>query len=298
MALLLKKNVLFGDVSLSFIEGTTGTYRINLTGLSNSAIDTGLNFNKAFKASASIPTEVQNKLGTFNADKSSFTTSLTKLLPTTDTTLPYIVKALTPMAEALFKQVNFSVSDLSVTTVDGNTVVSGLLGNGHKLTFTVGSQLLAMDYSVSNPIDLETIFPTAPVIKDFVFNNLQFVLTNQAFAVTNPKLGEISVSKGFNFIGTIDFSKINNGVANTLSQDLSIHTLSVQMNVDPNTGLALKAAISSKLTLVSVDDFKATMSNADLDLTVDSKSKFSGKLTGDIELTGYDWTCLLYTTYS
>jgi Ca2+-binding RTX toxin-like protein len=73
-------------------------------------------------------------------------------------------------------------------------------------------------------------------------------------------------------------------------KSIGLQQLDLKVHHDSVKDLTTLKAHATAVTLYQVKDgFTATLVKGDLDIKVE-KSKFSGKLTGDVELTGYDWT--------
>jgi hypothetical protein len=226
-------------------------------------------------------------LGTLSDDQSSFSVSSNQIY-TKNSLIPAASQAMNAVFTTLFGA-EITISQLNITTYEGNTAVSGLLSNGQRLTVILGTAT-AVDYAISGGMDLGDL-TGLDFLKGIGLNSAEFVLSSEGVTVNNPTLGDIGVGGGATVIGAMDLSTSSNQAFKFMSDYLHIDTLVGTLSLDPlEKGVALTGAINTDITFIKIDAFSMTETQIALSASLGVDLVPSIGLSNTIEITGYDPT--------
>ncbi|MDB9373568.1 hypothetical protein [Nodularia sphaerocarpa] len=166
--------------------------------------------------------------------------------------------------------------------------LTGLL-HSQEFWLTLGKRT-TLHYKLPDDIDFSRLTNGIPVINDFKLINPELILTNIGYSSTHSKLGRINLSRGFNFIGDIDFTNAKTNFGSFIHSKLGIASLGVLISFNPGGLVSLTGNIQGNIQLFSVENFNATFTNLliGLDIGVDLEPSFG--LSGNLALQGYDPT--------
>ena len=273
-----------GTGVLSYDEDGSGANSSNvLAQLSPNLSLTNANFLVTLPAAMK---DTLNALGTLPANQGNFSVTSEQIY-TKDSLISVAADAMSVVFSSLFGEA-VTISQLNITTYDGNTAVSGLLSNGQRLTIILGNAT-AIDYAISGGMDLGTL-TGLDFLKGMGLNSAQFVLSSEGVTINNPTLGWIDVGRGASIIGTIDLSTSNNQAFKFISDYLGIDTLVGYLSLDPEDGVALTGEVNTDITFIRTGAFSITETQMALSAGVGVDLVPSVGISNTLEITGYDPT--------
>ena len=237
----------------------------------------------------SLPSAMKDTLsalGTLSADQGSFSVSSNQIY-TKNSLIPVASQAMSAVFSGLFGN-TVTISQLNITTYDGNTAVSGLLSNGQRLTIILGNAT-AIDYAISGGMDLGNL-TGLDFLKGIGLNSAEFVLSSEGVTVNNPTLGAIGVSRGATVIGVMDLSASSNQAFKFISNNLGIKSLVGYLSLDPEDGVALTGEVNTDITFIRTGGFSVTETQIALSAGVGFDLVPSIGISNTLEITGYDPT--------
>lgn len=163
------------------------------------------------------------------------------------------------------------------------------LFNSQNIELNFGKQT-TLKYKLPNDINFSTLTNQIPILNELNLINPELIISNTSYCFAHSKLGQINLSRGFNFIGDINFSKINTNFGNFIHNQLNIGCLSTLISFNPTGQVHLTGNIPSNIQLFSLQKFSATVSNLLLELKIESDLEPNLGLTGNLILQGYDPT--------
>ncbi|BAY22819.1 Na-Ca exchanger/integrin-beta4 [Calothrix sp. NIES-2100] len=147
-----------------------------------------------------------------------------------------------------------------------------------------------LKYQLNRAIDFSDLTNSIPIIKDLKLIKPEIIITNTGYPFDHPKLGQINLSRGFNFIGDVNFNNLDTNFSNFINSKLETSYLRVLISFDPGGQVSLTGHIPQNMQLFSVEQFNATFNNLLLGLNIGSDLEPNFGLTGNLILQGYDPT--------
>ncbi|WDD36895.1 hypothetical protein PQG02_34215 (plasmid) [Nostoc sp. UHCC 0926] len=147
-----------------------------------------------------------------------------------------------------------------------------------------------LKYKLNNDFKFSNLTKELPIINDLKISNLELIITDAEHYFVHSKLGYINLSRGFNFIGNIDFNNIQTNFSSFIHRSLGIGCLGAIINFNPAGQVSLTGNIAGDIQLFSQQQFKATFNNLLIGLNIGADLEPNFGLTGNLILQGYDPT--------
>ncbi|BAZ09542.1 Na-Ca exchanger/integrin-beta4 [Calothrix sp. NIES-4071] len=210
----------------------------------------------------------------------------------TSSTVPYMDMALDKIIAGTFGSSEFILSapklGIFKNIQEIELRLQGLFNSQNiKLVF---SKQTTLKYQLPNDINFSSLTNQIPILNELNLINPELIITNITYCYAHSKLGQINLSRGFNFIGDINFSNIKTNFGNFIHNQLKIDCLGTLISFNPIGQVNLTGNIPSSIQLFSVQKFSATFSNLLIKLNIESDLEPNFGLTGNLILQGYDPT--------
>ena len=164
----------------------------------------------------------------------------------------------------------------------------GLLNNqGIELFF---GKETTLKYKLNEDFIFSNIASKLPIINNLKLSNPELIITDTEHCFLHSKLGCINLSRGFNFIGNIDFNNLQTNFSSFIHRSLGIGCLGAIINFNPAGQVSLTGNIAGDIQLFSQQQFKATFNNLLIGLNIGADLEPNFGLTGNLILQGYDPT--------
>ncbi|MTJ52836.1 hypothetical protein FJR38_09260 [Anabaena sp. UHCC 0253] len=160
--------------------------------------------------------------------------------------------------------------------------------NGQEIDLNFKKDDIKFSYSLPNEIDFGSIARGIPLLSAFKLTNPELTISDVSEQINHPTLGLINLTQGFNFTGDINFAQGTDVYSRFISGQLGIDSLGVHVGLNTSTGATLTGIMAGDVPLFSSGDFSATLTNAKLNLAVDSNISPSFGIAAGISFTGYD----------
>ncbi|MCC5654868.1 hypothetical protein LC609_34920 [Nostoc sp. XA013] len=164
----------------------------------------------------------------------------------------------------------------------------GLLNNQDVELF-FGTQTI-LKYKLNKDFIFRNLTSKLPIINDLKLSNPELIINENEHDFIHSQLGCINLSRGFNFIGNIDFNNLQTNFSSFIHRSLGIGCLRAIINFNPAGQVRLTANIAGDIQLFSQQQFKATFSNLLIGLNIEADLEPNFGLTGNLTLQGYDPT--------
>ncbi|BAY79100.1 hemolysin-type calcium-binding region (plasmid) [Nostoc linckia NIES-25] len=214
-----------------------------------------------------------------------------------DSVIPFIDTAIDGITTGIFGTPNLTLSQLGLNLSNKNNKkqlkLSGLL-NGNSVDFsfekTNTTTKTTFDYKLANTIDFGQLAGDIPILNSFKIQNPELILTTEAYNLNSPDLGNLKLTKGFNFIGNLNFAEVNTYIGKFIHDKLGIGNLNAYIGINP-AGLINFTGIVPQLTnasLINVGDFTANLDNFSLGFEIKNLNPVL-RVSGGLKLKGYDF---------
>ena len=164
----------------------------------------------------------------------------------------------------------------------------GLL-NSQDVELVFGTQTI-LKYKLNKDFIFRNLTSELPIINDLKLSNPELIITDTEHEFIHSKLGCINLSRGFNFIGNIDFNNLQTNFSSFIHRSLGIGCLGAIINFNPAGQVSLTGNIAGDIQLFSQQQFKATFNNLLIGLNTGADLEPNFGLTGNLILQGYDPT--------
>ncbi|MBE8992328.1 hypothetical protein IQ275_35465 [Nostoc sp. LEGE 12450] len=164
----------------------------------------------------------------------------------------------------------------------------GLL-NTQEVELFFGAQTI-LKYKLNKDVVFSDITSKLPIINDLKLSNPELIINENEHKFIHLKLGCINLSRGFNFIGNIDFNNLQTNFSSFIHRSLRIGCLEAIINFNPAGQISLTGNIAGDIQLFSQQKFQATFSNLLIGLNIEADLEPNFGLTGNLILQGYDPT--------
>ncbi|MBE9206320.1 hypothetical protein IQ244_07300 [Nostoc sp. LEGE 06077] len=164
--------------------------------------------------------------------------------------------------------------------------ITGLL-NKQKIELIFG-QPTTLKYKLIKNFAFNFLPSELPIFHDLKLKNSELILTDTGYCYTHPKLGCINLSRGFNFIGDIDFKNFPANFSSFIQQNLKMTRFAAMISFNPAGQVSLTSNIAGDIQLFCQQQFKATFNNLLINLNIGSNLEPNFGLTGNLILEGYD----------
>ncbi|WP_445632839.1 hypothetical protein NSTC745_04416 [Nostoc sp. DSM 114161] len=255
-----------------------------------------------------LPTNIKDKLPLGDVDlvlsnqgislnfANSFNLDLGKVF-SLDSVIPFIDTAIDGITTGIFGTPNLTLSQLGLNLSYKNNQkqlkLNGLL-NGNSVDFsfdkTKTNTKTTFGYKLANTIDFGQLTGDIPILNSFKIQNPELILTTEAYNLNSPDLGNLKLTKGFNFIGNLNFAEVNTDIGKFINKKLGIGNLNAYIGINP-AGLINFTGIVPQLTnasLIDVGDFTANLDNFSLGFEIKNLNPVL-KVSGGLKLKGYDF---------
>jgi hypothetical protein len=206
--------------------------------------------------------------------------------------IPYMDMALDNIITGIFgnHELRITAPKLGIfkSIKEPQLIFQGLL-NSQNIELLFGEET-TLKYQLPNQIDFSRLTNKIPIISDLTLTNPELIITNIGYCFVHPKLGQINLSRGFNFVGDINFSKLNTNFGNFIQDNLKIDCLGVLISFNPAGQVNLTGNIPGNIQLFSIQQFHATFSNLLIGLNIGVDLEPNLGLTGNLIVQGYDPT--------
>lgn len=164
----------------------------------------------------------------------------------------------------------------------------GLL-NSQDVELFFGTQT-TLKYKLNKDFIFSNLTSKLPIINDLKLSNPELIITETEHDFIHLQLGSINLSRGFNFIGNIDFKNLQTNFSSFIHRNLGIGCLRAIINFNPAGQVSLTGNIAGDIQLFSQQQFKATFNNLLIGLNIGTNLEPNFGLTGNLILQGYDPT--------
>lgn len=164
----------------------------------------------------------------------------------------------------------------------------GLL-NSQDVELFFGTQTI-LKYKLNKDFIFRNLTSKLPIINNLKLSNPELIINENEHDFIHSQLGCINLSRGFNFIGNIDFNNLQTNFSSFIHRSLGIGCLRAIINFNPAGQVRLTANIAGDIQLFSQQQFKATFSNLLIGLNIEADLEPNFGLTGNLTLQGYDPT--------
>ncbi|MFN6560828.1 MAG: hypothetical protein RMY28_013730 [Nostoc sp. ChiSLP01] len=206
--------------------------------------------------------------------------------------IPYMDAALDSIIKEIFGKPIIEISTPQYKILKTSQVVElsfkGLLNN-QNIELILGKQPI-LKYKLFDNMSFSCLTNNFSIIKDLELINCELIITKFGYSFIHPKLGNINLRRGCNFIGDINFKNIQTNFSNFINSNLKIGSLESLINFDPVGQVSLISNIPGNIQLCSIKEFKATFNNLLIGLNIEANLEPSVGLTGNLILQGYDST--------
>ncbi|MDZ8224123.1 hypothetical protein [Nostoc sp. ChiVER01] len=207
-------------------------------------------------------------------------------------TVPYINVALDRIIVEVFGKPEIRISSpkyiINKISPEFEISFKGLL-NKQDIELFFGKQT-TLKYKLNEDLIFSNIASKFPIINDLKLSNPELIITDTEHDFIHSKLGCIKLSKGFNFIGNIDFDNLQTNFSSFIHRSLGIACLGAIINFNPGGQVSLTGNISGDIQLFSQQQFQATFNNLLIGLNIGADLEPNFGLTGNLILQGYDPT--------
>ncbi|GAA6617378.1 hypothetical protein [Scytonema sp. NUACC26] len=209
-----------------------------------------------------------------------------------DTSGPYMGMAIDGIISGIFGKSELSISTPKFgffkETQGVELSLKGLL-NSQNLELTFNDRI-TLNYKLPNDIAFGCLTGGIPIINSLKLINPELIITNLSHSFTHSELGQINLSKGFNFIGNTDFTNLDTNFANFIHSQLGVDCLKVYISFDPVGSVSLTGNIQRNILLYSINNFSATFSHLVIGLDIGTDLEPNFGVTGNLAIQGYDPT--------
>ena len=207
-------------------------------------------------------------------------------------TVPHMNVALDKIISEIFGKPEIRISapkyKIHKTYQEVELSFKGLLNN-QDIELFFGKQT-TLKYQLNEDFVFSNLTSQLPIINDLKLSNPELIITDIEHSVIHSKLGCINLSRGFNFIGNIDFNNLQTNFSSFIHQSLEIGCLGAIINFNPAGQVSLTGNIAGDIQLFSQQQFKATFNNLLIGLNIGADLEPNFGLTGNLILQGYDPT--------
>ncbi|NET73550.1 MAG: hypothetical protein F6K62_22210 [Sphaerospermopsis sp. SIO1G2] len=190
-------------------------------------------------------------------------------------------------------ELEISKAKLEFLTNDGISKISLTGGVNHlnhqEIELTFGD-IRIVKYQISDDIDFSDFASNIPIIHDLKLRESELIIANDNYIEIHDHLGRIQVRQGYNFIGDITISHLNQQFSEFINNQLGIDDLGVLISFNPEGGVSLTGDIPQEINLISIQDFNANFTNLLISLDIGQDLEPNFKLIGNLALQGYDLT--------
>jgi hypothetical protein len=205
----------------------------------------------------------------------------------------FVRNAISIITETIFDSksstsLNLTVENPEISVATGSEVeLSGRFKAG-KISINYNKQKdINLSYELPNDVDFSKLAADIPVLSKFKLSDPEIIISSVAKQINDQKLGAITLVKGFNFIGNIDFENSKDQFSRFIYEKLGIKELGVLVSLGSN-GASLAAVVPLDVTLLSLKNLQALLKNVQLFLVIDESGEPTFGLKGSLELSGYD----------
>lgn len=251
-----------------------------------------------------LPEDIKLKLGSLDYTKLTLTNSekyldfdqeleldLEKIFDIHSTT-QYMDTLLNRIVSEIFGSSKIKITKPQYRVLQKNKKIelyfTGLLKN-RKIELSFGKQT-TLQYNLPKGFNIGSFTNTLPIINDLKLSNPELILTDSEYYFTHLQLGCIKLSKGFNFIGNINFQEFKTSFSSFIEQNLGISYCTAIISFNPAGEVSLLGNIAGDIQLFSQKQFQANFNNLLIDLNIGADLKPNFGLTGNLILQGYDPT--------
>ncbi|MGF2040261.1 MAG: hypothetical protein RMZ43_034010 [Nostoc sp. CmiVER01] len=207
-------------------------------------------------------------------------------------TVPYINVVLDRIIVEVFGKPEIRISSpkyiINKISPEFEISFKGLL-NKQEIELLFGKQT-TLKYKLNEDLIFSNIASKFPIINDLKLSNPELIITDTEHDFIHSKLGCIKLSKGFNFIGNIDFDNLQTNFSSFIHRSLGIGCLGAIINFNPAGQVSLTSNIAGDIQLFSQQQFQATFNNLLIGLNIGADLEPNFGLTGNLILQGYDPT--------
>ncbi|MBD2737248.1 DUF4347 domain-containing protein [Nostoc paludosum FACHB-159] len=214
-----------------------------------------------------------------------------------DSAITFIKETVDKITKEILGNSNITLSQLNFNLLKNDEKnlqleLNGLL-NKNNVGFIFDKTKTIFDYKLKDKIDFSQSAWAAeiPILNSFTIENPEFILSKSVSSLNDPKLGTLKLTKGFNFIGDLNFGNVNTDIGKFI-YSLGIGKIGANIAIDTAGSISF-AGIIPKLTnikLFSLGDFTAILNNAALKLKVSKNNNLFPEfaIAGGLTLKGYD----------
>ncbi|MFL9454170.1 hypothetical protein AB0758_24130 [Tolypothrix bouteillei VB521301_2] len=206
--------------------------------------------------------------------------------------VPYMKVAIDGIVRGVFDKsvLNISTPKFGFLKTDGgiDLTLNGLLNSSN--IEVIFNDKITLNYKLPQKINFSSLTVNIPIIKNLKLINPELIITNFSHCFTHSELGQINISKGFNFIGDTDFTNLDANFARFIHKQLGVNCLKVYISFDPVGLVNLTGNIQRNILLYSINNFSATFSHLVIGLDIGTDLEPNFGVTGNLAIQGYDPT--------